>query len=54
MKALIYELFNYAQINLLGPAMRNYGRKIYEFGNKVEGPELCEDRLVPSLRRLTH
>lgn len=37
MKVILYELFNYVP-KFFGPIYRNVGRKMYELGNKIEGP----------------
>lgn len=34
--------------------MRNVGRRLYEIGKQVEGADISEDRLVPSLRKLAY
>lgn len=37
-----------------GPLLRNFGRKLYAVGTKIEGEFASEDRIVPSLRNLNY
>lgn len=54
MRVVIYEILNNLNEKVLGPVLRNTGRRLYEIGNKLEGEALSEDRITPSLRRLAY
>ena len=54
MRSVLYEVLNNFNERFVGPAFRNAGKRIYQWGNALEGESLSEDRLTPSLRRLTH
>ena len=53
MRVVIYELMSSFSEKVVGPLLRNSGRRLYEVGNKLEGDSLSEDRVTPSLRRLS-
>lgn len=54
MRSLVFSLIEKFNTNIVGPAYKRYGRKLYEFGTKFEGELASEDRLVPSLRKVEH
>lgn len=54
MRVVIYEIFNNFSEKLIAPAMRRTGKRLYEIGNSLEGEILSEDRITPSLRKLTY
>lgn len=39
---------------IMGPLYSRIGRRLYELGTWVQGDMASEDRLVPSLRKVTH
>lgn len=52
MRSLVFSLLEKLNATVVGPAYKQYGRKLYEYGTKIEGPTVSEDRLVPSLRKV--
>lgn len=54
MRVVIYEILNNLNEKVLGPVLRTAGKRLYEVGNKLEGDALSEDRITPSLRKLTY
>jgi carbonic anhydrase/acetyltransferase-like protein (isoleucine patch superfamily) len=40
--------------NAIGPFLSMFGRRLYALGVRIEGESASEDRLVPSLRKVTH
>lgn len=53
MKNIIFEIMVNVQEKLTGPLLRNFGKKLYVAGTKLEGEFGSEDRMVPSLRNLS-
>ena len=53
MRVVIYELMSSFSERVVGPLLRNSGKRLYEAGNRLEGDTLSEDRVTPSLRRLS-
>lgn len=54
MRVVIFEILNNFRETIVGPAMRNIGKRLYTVGNQIEGEQLSEDRVTPSLRKLTY
>lgn len=54
MRFPLYLLGNNFLTNVLGPLKSSIGRKLYALGMRIEGESASEDRLVPSLRKVTH
>ena len=54
MSRFIYEAVTSASERFLGPFYRRIGKRIYAAGTQLAGEDASEDRLVPSLRKLTH
>lgn len=54
MRVVIYELLSNFSEKVVGPFLRRTGQSLYTIGNNIEGDSLSEDRLTPSLRKLTY
>lgn len=54
MRVVLYELLNGFSEKVVGPFLRRTGQRLYSVGNALEGEALSEDRVTPSLRKLTH
>lgn len=54
MRAIIFESLSEFRRKFTGPFLRRIGKKMYQTGTAVEGENASEDRLVPSLRKLTY
>lgn len=54
MRVVIYELMNSLNEKVVGPLLRQTGRRLYEVGSKLEGETISEDRVTPSLRKLSY
>jgi hypothetical protein len=54
MRGIVYNALNKVMEKMVGPAFRSFGQKMYLKGTEIEGLNASEDRIVPSLRNLSH
>lgn len=52
MRSFVFSLVEKLNANVVGPAYRQFGKKLYAWGKQFEGENAPEDRLVPSLRKV--
>jgi hypothetical protein len=54
MRKFLFNAFDKISETVIAPCYKSWGKKLYLLGTRVQGIEASEDRLVPSLRRVTH